>query len=153
MSSILVRRRQRKAMRRSVRIDCEVVREKDFKLIGRRAVDLSDAGMLVLSEACGEPSVTGRRDACPDVLTGEEVIVSFRAPATRHWFDCPATVARVIHGRRLEDWGACLGLSFDLEEMDRVRLRAELRGLPPPLPAREARIDYAGTVHEVAFGN
>jgi hypothetical protein len=152
MSSILVRRRQRKALRRSVRIDCQVVRERDFTLIGRRAVDLSDGGMLVLSEPCW-PSSSRARSPDLDVLTGEDMVVSFRAPATRLWFDCAATVARVIHGRRPEDWGPCLGLSFDLDEVNRARLGAELRGLPPPLPAREPRIDYARTVHEVAFGN
>jgi hypothetical protein len=138
MSSILVRRRQRTAMRRSVRVDCQVVREHDFKLVGRRAIDLSADGMLVLSDA--------------RVLTGEDVIVTFRAPSTRLWFDCTATVARVIHGRRPGDWGACLGLSFDsMDEVTRAFLRAELRGLPPPVPARELRIDYAETVRKAAW--
>ncbi len=137
MSSILMRRTQRATMRRSVRVECEVVREHDFKLVGRRAIDLSPDGMLVLSD---------RR-----VLTGEDVIVTFRAPATRLWVDCTATVARVIHGRRPGDWGTCLGLSFDkIDEVTRALLRAELRGLPPPLPARAVRVDYAETVRAAA---
>lgn len=151
MSSFLVRQRQRRGMRRSVRIDCQVVREHDFRLIGRRAVDLSDGGMLVLSEAHGASRRGGRG---LDVLTGAEVIVSFRAPATRLWFDCAATVARVIHGRRPLDWGTCLGLSFEMDdEVARAFLRRELRGLPPPLPARELRIDYAETVRCAALGD
>jgi hypothetical protein len=124
-------------MRRSVRVDCQVVREHDFKLVGRRAIDLSPDGMLVLSDA--------------RILTGEDVIVTFRAPMTRLWLDCTATVARVVHGRRPGDWGACLGLSFDsMDEVTRALLRAELRGLPPPVPARELRIDYAETVRKAA---
>jgi len=138
-------------MRRSVRVDCQVVREHDFRLLGQRAVDLSDGGMLVLSEAptSGGASRGGRR---LHVLTGEEVLVSFRAPTTRLWFDCTATIARVIHGRRPGDWGACLGLSFEaMDEVTRAFLRAELRGLPPPMPSRELRLDYAETVRQAAF--
>jgi hypothetical protein len=153
MSSFLVRRKQRRSMRRSVRVDCQVVREHDFRLIGQRAVDLSDEGMLVLSEA---PVTTGKRaregHRRLDVLTGQEVIVTFRAPATRLWFDCTATIARVIHGRRPGDWGACVGLSFDsMDDVTRAFLRAELRGLPPPMPGRELRLDYAEMVRQAAF--
>lgn len=138
MNTILVRRHQRRTIRRTVRLDCEVVRERDFKLIGRRAVDLSPDGMLVLAD--------GR------VLTGEDVIVSFRAPMTRLWFDCQATVARVVHGRRPGDWGACLGLSFHgIDDLSRVILHADLRGLPPPIPARLPRIDYAETVRRLSL--
>jgi hypothetical protein len=136
MSFSFVRRCQRRVLRRSVRLECEVVREHDFKLVGRRAVDLSCEGMLVLADA--------------KVLTGEELIVSFRAPVTQLWFDCQATVARVVHGRRPGDWGQCLGLEFcDLDSFARSMLSAELRGFPPPVPRREPRIDYAATVQRL----
>ena len=139
MNSIFVRRHQRRALRRAVRLDCQVVRERDFKLISSRAVDLSPQGMLVLTDT--------------QVLTGEEVIVSFRAPTTRLWFDCGATVARVIHGRRPGDWGPCLGLDFSgVDDLSRIVLHADLRGLPPPLPRRAPRIDYAETVRRLALG-
>ncbi len=133
MDSILVRRQQRRTLRRSVRVDCQVVREHDFRLLARRGVDLSPDGMLVLTDV--------------RVLTGEDVIVSFRAPTTGLWFDCEATVARVIHGRRPGDWGPCLGLSFHgMDDLSRVMLHADLRRLPPPLPRRPPRIDYAESV-------
>ena len=139
MSSILVRRRQRTSMRRSVRIECQVVREHDFKLVGNRAIDLSLDGMLLLSDA--------------RVLTGEDLVIAFRAPKARLWLDCTATVARVVHGRRPGDWGSCLGVSFErMDEETRAILQKELRGLPPPIPGRTARIDYAATVSRVAFG-
>ncbi len=140
MSSIFVRRRQRTSMRRSVRVECQVVREHDFKRVGNRAIDLSPDGMLLLSDA--------------RVLTGEDLVISFRAPSTRVWLDCTATVARVVHGRRPGDWGTCLGISFEsMDRATRALLTRELRGLPPPLPARTVRIDYAATVRRVAFGS
>ena len=37
----------RASFRRYVRIDCQVVREHDFRLIGDLALDLSTKGMLV----------------------------------------------------------------------------------------------------------
>jgi hypothetical protein len=144
---VIGQRQRRGAIRRSVRVDCEVVRERDFRLIGRRGIDLSDSGMLVLSETCGG-SGAPRGWGSLRVLTGEEVVVTFKAPTTRLWFDCSATVARVVHGRRPEDWGACLGLSFEMDALTRAFLRAELRGFPPPLPAREPRVEYAVTARE-----
>jgi hypothetical protein len=128
-----LRANQRDALRRAVRIECQVVREHDFKLLGRSAVDLSSRGMLL---------ETNLR-----VLTGEEVIVAFRAPRSRRWLDCEATVARVVHGRRPYDVGRGLGLRFEnLDPHQLLLLRAELRGLPPPFPKREMRVDYAASV-------
>jgi hypothetical protein len=133
MRPTLVRASQRHAMRRAVRIDCQVVRSRDFKLLGARALDLSTKGMLVETDI--------------NVLTGEDVLVTFRAPRTHQWFDCEAIVARVLHGRRPGDRGQCLGLSFEtLDEWSRVMLRNDLHGLPPPIPKRAPRIDYAASV-------
>jgi hypothetical protein len=125
---------QRSTIRRAVRVECQVVRERDFTLVGTSAIDLSTRGMLV---------ATNER-----VLTGEEMIVAFRSPRRRRsWFDCEATVARVVHGRRPYDGGRFLGLRFeDLDEWQSFVLRSELRGLPPPFPKRELRVDYAASV-------
>ena len=138
MNTILVRRHQRRAIRRAVRLECQVVRESDFRLIGRSAIDLSPHGMLVVADE--------------RVLTGEDVIVSFRAPTTQAWFDCEATVARVVHGRRPGDWGPCVGLDFHgVDDLSRIILHANLRGMPPPLPLRAPRIDYAETVRRLSL--
>jgi hypothetical protein len=127
------RRSQRRSIRRAVRVECEVVREHDFKLIASHAVDLSPDGMLVLADA--------------RALTGEEVIVSFRTPRSPLWFDACGTIARVVHGRRPGDFGPCLGIRFeDSEEISRIVLGDKLRKLPPPLPRRAARLDYAAMV-------
>ena len=71
--------------RRFVRIDCQVVREHDFRLVGDLALDLSTKGMMV-------------RGSGIRLLTGEELLVAFRPPRCNVWIDTQATVARVIHG-------------------------------------------------------
>ena len=138
MLGTLVPARQRRTMRRSVRVDCQVVRERDFKLIGSRVAS------------------TCRPSACwssaqENVLTGEPVVVSFRLPRSTCWFDTEATVARVVHGRRPGDLGRCFGIAFEtLEAEAQAFLLRALRGVPPPLPRREARIDYAASVRLAA---
>jgi hypothetical protein len=137
MSATLVRARQRRTVRRAARVDCQVVRERDFKLLGSRGLDLSRCGMLVLAQA--------------PVLTGEPVIVAFRLPQSAWWFDAQGTVARVVHGRRAGDLGRCFGVAFDALAADAcVFLARVLGGLPPPVPRRAPRIDYAATVRLVA---
>ena len=83
MFGTLVHAQQRRIVRRAMRVECQVVRERDFRLLGSRAVDLSPMGMQVMAQE--------------RVLTGEPVIVSFRLPLTSWWFDTEATVARVVH--------------------------------------------------------
>ena len=123
MSAIHTKKLQRRAFRREVLLLCQVVRERDFRLVSNLALDLSQEGMLVSTDM--------------RVLTGEELIVSFRAPRSDQWFDQHATVARVVHGRRPGDRGRCLGLSFQgMDAATRGLLAHQLRGLPPPDPAR-----------------
>jgi hypothetical protein len=108
----------RRAFRHAVRLSCQIVRERDFRLVSDLAVDLSTAGMLVSTEL--------------PVLTGEPLLVSFRLPHARRWLDAQAVVARVVHGRRPGDDGRCLGLTFHgLDEETRQALFHGLRSLPP----------------------
>jgi hypothetical protein len=138
MNATLVHAQERRALRRSVRVDCQVVRERDFRLVGSRGVDLSPFGMLVFAQ---EP-----------VLTGEPLFVAFRLPRSAWWFDAQATVARVVHGRRPGDGGRCLGLAFDtLGAAEQYFLHTMLEGVPPPVPKRDRRIDYAASVRCVAL--
>ncbi len=123
MSVILARKHPRRAFRREVLLTCQVVRERDFRLVSNLALDLSTDGMLVSTEHT--------------VLTGEPLLVSFRPPRSDRWLDVSATVARVVHGRRPGDRGRCLGLVFDsVDPAARGLLFQHLRGLPPPDPAR-----------------
>lgn len=116
----------RAAFRRFVRLDCQVVREHDFRLIGDLALDLSTRGMLVRARE--------------RVLTGEEVVVSFKPPRRNEWFDAQGTVARVLHGRRPGDGGLAFGVEFyDLGREDELLLFESLRGMFPPDALRPPR--------------
>ncbi|MBL8605983.1 MAG: PilZ domain-containing protein [Myxococcales bacterium] len=120
-------RMNRRSFRRFVRLDCQVVRERDLATIGDLALDLSTDGMLVRG--------TQR------VLTGEEVIVSFRPPRSNRLIDAMGTVARVIHARRPTDrQGFSVGVEFEwLNDEDRDYLFERLRGLEPAPPSRPLR--------------
>ncbi len=123
MSVILKRKQPRRAFRREVLLSCQVVRERDFRLVSDLAFDLSTQGMLVATHA--------------SVQTGEEVLVSFRAPRSKEWIDVSARVARVVQGRRPSDRGRCLGLAFQgLDAAQERILFRHLRGLPAPEPNR-----------------
>ena len=131
--------RQRSAIRRAIKVPCRVVREMDFQLLGTQTLDLSQDGMLIPSEM--------------GVEVGDECVVSFKATELGIWFDTVATVARVLEGRRPTDRGRAVGLRFrTLDAVHRLILRGHLRKVPPPLPAREQRIDYAATIFKIAYG-
>ncbi|MEO7330051.1 MAG: PilZ domain-containing protein [Minicystis sp.] len=107
----------RRALRRELRLTCQVVRERDFRLVAELCLDLSPKGMLVATEL--------------PILTGEQLLVSFRAPRSTRWFDQPATVARVVHGRRPGERGRRLGLHFEeISASEREQLFRLLRDLP-----------------------
>lgn len=128
----------RRSKRRSVLIDCQVVREHDFSLIGERAVDLSPHGMLLSSNR--------------SVRMGEELIVTFRVPGTKVWIDTTAIVVRLVHGRRNGDRGPAVGLAFAPLASDEDRMvRGALVPFPPTLPARPGRVDYAATAALIAL--
>ncbi len=121
MRSWVVKNRRR-AMRHAVQISCQVVRERDFRLIGDCIVDVSTTGVLVTP---ADP-----------VLTGERVITSFRLPGSSFWIDVEATVARVVHGRRPSEHSRAIALEFDpLPGLTELVAAAALQGLPP-LPPR-----------------
>jgi hypothetical protein len=86
-------------IRHTAHIVCQIVRERDFKLVADRVLNLSIQGMLV---APADP-----------VLTGEKLIVSFQLPDDGEWVDATATVARVVHGRRPGEFRRALGLEFE----------------------------------------
>ena len=131
-----VHRNDRREVRRAVGLTCQVVRERDFRLIADQAIDLSPDGMLVSSDH--------------DMAVGENLIVSFKATQLGLWFDTEASVARIIKGRRPGDRGAGIGLSFStLDRVKRLILRGHLRRVPPPLPRRSQRIDWTATVRSL----
>jgi hypothetical protein len=107
----------RRPSRRPVRLACEIVRERDFKLISSEIVELSASGLLVRPET--------------RVLTGDELLVSFMAPFSRIYIDAEAVVARVIHGRRMTDHGHAIGIAFDnIDACSRALIERQLADLP-----------------------
>ncbi len=122
----------RASFRRYVRIDCQVVREHDFRLIGDLALDLSTKGMLVRAVLPRESGVC--------VLTGEEIVVSFQLPRSNVWFDAQGVIARVLHGRRPGDYGLSFGIEFvNLSHDDELILFEHLRGKAAPDAQRPPR--------------
>ncbi len=122
-SSVLVSARasRRIATRREVLVPCQAVRERDFKLIADRTLDVSVDGVLLPVD---EP-----------ILTGETLILSFPIPGM--WIDAEATVTRVVHNRRPGDDGLAIGVLFDvIAPAARAALAGFLHGRPPPLPRR-----------------
>jgi len=119
---------RRTSVRRQVRLDASVLSDIWDSGVPHLATDLSEDGLWLQSQLPLE--------------AGTELSVSFRPP--RWAGDAPLTalaaVARVGMFRRRPDAAdSGMGLRFiDLEDECRARLRACLRGLPPPLPGRTA---------------
>lgn len=111
--------------RHSVRLACQVVRERDFQLIADRIVNLSETGLLV---SPADPA-----------LTGERLIVSFQIPHSGYWVDAEATVARVVHGRRPGEYSRCLALELDnVDAIPQMLLARALRRCPPAPPGHRS---------------
>jgi hypothetical protein len=137
MDTILHHAADRNALRRQLRMPCQVVCEHGFTLLASECVDLSLEGM-------------GVRALFP-AHEGSPVLVSFRLPNSSLYIDVEAHIARMAWGRRREDAGAVLGLRFTaLDRTDRAILASRLRGMPPPVPRRRVRVDYAASVLAIA---
>jgi hypothetical protein len=139
MGAFIAKLQQRRALRRAVDLRCQVIRERDFTLVGDRAIDISPEGMRVIGER--------------GLAVGESLHVAFRATDFGLWFHTDAVVARIEHGRRENDVGPAIGIRFQsLDPVSRLILRGAFKRTPPPLPRREQRIDYAETVRRIALG-
>ncbi len=131
--SFILHARDRRSSRRRVRIACEVVRTRDYALVGKSVIDLSEDGMQFA--------------ALDDVALGEEVQVFFRVPRSDAYLFADAKVTRAIAGHRPGDEGPAYGVRFgDVQEHAGRALRASLGRFPPTLPWRGARVDWAATV-------
>lgn len=122
--------------RHLLRLPCQVVRERDFRLIADRVENLSLTG---LSVSPAEP-----------VLTGERLIVSFRLPHEGIWVDAEARVTRVIHGRRPGEDQRALGLAFEDVSVElQLAIARELMKTPPAPPGRSLRDEHSCRVARV----
>lgn len=130
--------RERVAFRHAVHVDCQVVRERDFRLVASKSLDLSATGMQVVSAL--------------DVALGDSVIVSFRAPRTDRFIDAEAVVTRVSHGRRRGDLARSIGLEFSsIDRASFITLKGALRRLPATRASRPSRLDYASLARVVSM--
>ncbi|MBP9114170.1 MAG: PilZ domain-containing protein [Polyangiaceae bacterium] len=129
---------QRKSLRRAIAVECRVLRQRDNAIVGTTSVDLSLEGMLVPTWC--------------EMEAKEPLVVTFRIPQLRRTFSTDAHVARFLRGRRGTDRrGPCIGIEFDsLDALSRLYLGGHLRRVPPPLPARSKRVDYAATIRKIA---
>lgn len=117
---------RRRAVRRGVHVECEVISSAWDEPVSLVAADLSSEGMWLHS-------------AYP-LDVGAELLLSFVPP---RWSDgevvCIARVTRVsLRRRRTDPRRAGMGVRFaDLPEPVRAALDEALWGLPPPLPTGE----------------
>ncbi|MFW6052045.1 MAG: PilZ domain-containing protein [Myxococcota bacterium] len=133
MGYLIREARQRRTLRRSVDLHCQAVAEDGFRLVGHRLLDVSPEGALVQSAS--------------DCDVGENVLLSFPAPGGFSWIDAEGEIVRVIRGRRYADRGRCFGIRFErVDPVSHAVLTGALHGLPPPVPGRGVRRDYAATV-------
>jgi hypothetical protein len=124
---------ERSTVRYGMHVDCQVVRDRDFKRIGRGSLDVSLTGMLVQCTYSAE--------------LGDEVIVSFQTPRLREYVDAVAIVTRLIAGRRPGDLGLAMGITFtSIDDVSFAALKRALNNVPTVRGRRASRIDYAQTL-------
>ena len=118
----------RRALRRSVRMQCDVLADVFDDTIAHVMTDLSPFGAWI--------------DTLYPLEPGAELLVSLTPPGARDGAQdvvLAGRVARASLGRRRTEGGRSgMGVAFDATELERARLSAALRGLPPPLPSRRA---------------
>jgi len=91
----------------SMRLNCQVVRERDFKLVATAVMNVSESGLLV--------------DADVPVRYGEKIILTFYSPAVKDWIDAEGTVTRISHGPRWMARKQAFGVAFDSIDKDSKR--------------------------------
>jgi hypothetical protein len=115
---------RRRAVRRAVSLDCEIISDQWDEPASFHATDLSHLGLWVNTQLPLE--------------VGEEVIVSLTPPRwpRKTQLVALAMVARVgLYRRQCDFRESGMGMSFvDLETGEVPMLRDALRGMPPPLP-------------------
>ena len=126
--------RRRAVLRRGVRLPCEVVATTGFRLLGRELLDVSEHGIRVATRGSY-------------ARIGEEVVIAFRPPGSRHFVDGLGRITRVERARRRGDRDPAIGIEWtSIDALDREFLSARVEGLPPPVPRRPRRADYARAV-------
>jgi DNA-binding response OmpR family regulator len=140
MASTLILANARRDVRHAVDLPCTVVREKNLTLVSLRAVDLSPDGMRVELRNV-------------EVEVGDRLFVSFQIAALGKWLYTDAFATRLLRGRRPGETSPSLVVLFgSLPAASRLCVRDSLRKVPPHLPQRQQRVDYAATVDRILAG-
>lgn len=99
-----------------MRMPCQVVRERDFKLVATSVMNVSESGLLV--------------DADVPVQFGEKIIVTFYSAAVKGWIDAEGTVTRVSHGPRWMARKQAFGVAFaNIDSDSRRNIRRSMAAL------------------------
>jgi hypothetical protein len=99
-----------------MRMACQVVRERDFKLVATSVMNVSETGLFI--------------DADEPVRFGEKIIVTFYSPAAKSWIDAEGTVTRIAHGPRWMGRKQAFGVAFDaIDEGSRKNIRRSMAAL------------------------
>ncbi len=139
-SSEFIYASNRLEVRRNLRLRCQVVTQEAFRLVGDVALDLSLTGILVRCSG----DISSGDASLGDTSLGDHVYVSLPILGGSAWLDTEGEVRRMVHGRRGPDRGLCAGIAFtSLQLAEYSLLRAGLSQLPPPVPTRPLRRDYA----------
>lgn len=138
MDQSIAYRSERRSLRHAAELICHVVRERGFVHIGGSTLDISTDGMRVCSDA--------------DVAVGDEVVLSVRLPRGRHWIDAQGVIVRIERGVRDGDLGRAIAIAFTaIDPVDRAMLAGATAAVPPPVPRRSVRRDYAATIRAVSI--
>ncbi|MDI1450337.1 PilZ domain-containing protein [Polyangium sp. 6x1] len=129
---------ERRAPRHAVTVECQVVREDDFTMLGARGVDLSTCGMLLVSDA--------------PAAVGDDVLISLRIPGREQWIDARGKIARIADDLTTREGSPGVGISFELPLGGaRSALEEALCAYPTVVSSREPRVDYAATVDMISL--
>lgn len=127
---------ERTARRHSLRVDCQVYRDRDLLPLCGEVVDISLSGIQL------------RAEELPGL--GDRVWINFRPPRTDRTLRVEGVVTRVTAGRRRNERGETVGIEFkELTPEAHAGLCVMLRRLPPTVPQRKSRLDYADAVRRV----
>jgi len=126
----------RRALRRSVRMPCDVLADVFDDAVAHVMTDLSPFGAWI--------------DTTYPLDPGAELLVSLTPPGRAEGeadVVLAGHVARASLGRRRGEIGRSgMGVSFDASELERAQLTMALRGLPPPLPSQRVTQLESGIV-------
>lgn len=128
IGALEVKTGDRRALRRAVRMSCDVLASDYDDTVSHMLTDLSPFGAWIETIYPLDPGV--------------ELLVSLTPPAAIDRSQDVVLAGRVARSslgrRRAEDGRSGMGVAFEASDLERAQLSAALRGLPPPLPARGA---------------